>query len=50
MLRHRVSGIKVHDARIVAAMIVHRVENILTFDLEDFKRYPEVVVVHPNSV
>lgn len=50
MLRHRVSGIKVHDARIVAAMIVHRVENILTFDLEDFKRYPEFVVVHPNSV
>ena len=38
VLDHRVSGIQVHDARIVAAMMVHRVYQILSFDLYDFKR------------
>jgi predicted nucleic acid-binding protein len=50
VLQHRVSGIKVHDARIVAAMSVHQVPRILTFDLEDFKRYENITVVHPNSL
>lgn len=36
---YRVSGIQVHDARIVAAMMVHQVDQILSFDLDDFKRY-----------
>jgi predicted nucleic acid-binding protein len=49
VLQHRVSGIKVHDARIVAAMSVHQVPKILTFDLDDFKRYENITVVHPNS-
>jgi predicted nucleic acid-binding protein len=49
VLQHRVSGIKVHDARIVAAMSVHQVAKILTFDLDDFKRYENITVVHPNS-
>src|ERR1700694_1649872 len=31
VLQHRVSGIKVHDARIVAAMTVYQVPTILTF-------------------
>jgi predicted nucleic acid-binding protein len=48
-LRYRVSGIKVHDTRIVAAMTVHRVSKILTFDLEDFKRYENITVLHPSS-
>jgi len=45
-----VSGIQVHDARIVAAMLVHQVQAILTFDLDDFKRYPGIVVIHPNAI
>ena len=49
VLRHRVLGIKVHDARIVAAMSIHQVSKILTFDLDDFKRYENITVVHPNS-
>jgi predicted nucleic acid-binding protein len=49
VLQHRVSGIKVHDARIVAAMSVHQVPKILTFDLEDFNRYENITVVHPTS-
>jgi predicted nucleic acid-binding protein len=50
VLQHRVSGIKVHDARIVAAMSVHQVPKILTFDLDDFKRYENITVVHPDSL
>ena len=50
VLQHRVSGIQVHDARIVAAMNVHQVSKILTFDLDDFKRYTGITVVHPAEV
>jgi predicted nucleic acid-binding protein len=49
VLQHRVSGIKVHDARIVAAMSVHQVSKILTFDLGDFRRYESITVIDPNS-
>ena len=50
VLDHRVSGIHVHDARIVAAMTVHQVNRILTFDVNDFKRYRHINVVSPKSV
>ena len=49
-LQHRVSGIQVHDARIVAAMTVHQVHRILTFDLADFKRYTGITFIHPAQV
>src|SRR5450759_1407280 len=50
VLQHRISGIQVHDARIVAAMTVHQVNKILTLDLDDFKRYTGIIVVHPAQV
>lgn len=50
VLQHRVAGIHVHDARIAAAMIVHHVPSILTFDVDDFKRYSQVSVIDPKSV
>ena len=50
VLDHRVSGIQVHDARIVAAMMVNRVGRILTFDRDDFKRYTGIAVVHPTEI
>lgn len=34
-----VSGVQVHDARLVAAMLVHNVKHILTFNTSDFFRY-----------
>ena len=47
-----VSGVQVHDARLVAAMIVYNVTHILTFDVKDFERYaPErIVAVDPAAV
>jgi predicted nucleic acid-binding protein len=50
VLDREVSGIQVHDARIVAAMDVHRVTRILRFDVDDFKRYTGIAVVHPAEV
>ena len=44
--QHRVVGSKVHDARLVAAMQVHGIERLLTFNADDFARFP-IVVVHP---
>jgi predicted nucleic acid-binding protein len=45
-----VSGAKVHDARIVAAMIVHGVRQLLTLDDSDFGRYTEIVAVLPKNI
>ena len=48
---HQVSGLKVHDARLVAAMNVHQVPAIVTFDAADFNRFtPAIEVVHPEDV
>jgi hypothetical protein len=37
---HGVIGSQVYDARLVAAMTVHGVGRILTFNVADFSRYP----------
>lgn len=46
---HHVLGSKVHDARLVAAMTVHGIRRILTFNTGDFKRYP-VEALHPEAI
>ena len=45
-----VSGKKAHDARLVAAMSVHGVSHLLTFNIADFARYPAVTVLDPSAV
>lgn len=47
-----VSGVQVHDARIVAAMLVHHVTHILTFNTSDFARYSSIgiVAVDPKTL
>lgn len=45
-----VKGVNVHDARLVAACIIHGLTHILTFNDRDFKRYKEITVVHPDTV
>lgn len=47
---HRVIGKQAHDARLVAAMIVHNVTHLLTFNADDFKRYETMTAVTPESV
>lgn len=47
---HRVIGKQAHDARLVAAMLVHGVTHLLTFNDRDFKRYNEITVVDPKNI
>jgi len=47
---YRVSGVQVHDARLVAAMLVHGIPNLLTLNVADFARYAKLIAaVHPDS-
>ncbi|HJT69510.1 MAG TPA: hypothetical protein VJ731_04885 [Terriglobales bacterium] len=43
-------GVQVHDARLVAAMRVHGVKRILTFNDKDFARYTDIAALHPGTV
>jgi predicted nucleic acid-binding protein len=50
VIKHQVLGKQVYDARLVAAMNVHNVTHLLTFNTADFKRYEKITVVDPSSV
>jgi predicted nucleic acid-binding protein len=50
VVQHAVSGVQVHDARLVAVMGVHGVRHILTLNAADFGRYSGITVVHPSAV
>jgi predicted nucleic acid-binding protein len=50
VIQHKVSGKPAHDARLVAAMQVHGLSGIPTFDKSGFSRYPGIEVVHPQQV
>lgn len=50
VVAHSVSGRQVHDARLVATMIVHRVTHLLTLNVGDFARYPEITALPPESL
>jgi predicted nucleic acid-binding protein len=50
VVRHHVSGKQAHDARLVAAMQVHGIGSILTFNTSDFTRYSDIQVVDPAQV
>jgi len=47
---HRVLGRNAHDARLVAAMHVHGIEKILTFNVKDFVRFGDITVLDPARV
>jgi len=45
-----VCGLQVHDARLVAAMLVNQVGHILTFNVADFSRFSKIKALHPDAV
>ncbi len=52
---HLVSSIPIigkngHDARFVAAMTVHGLTHILTFNIQDFRKYPGITAVSPADI
>jgi len=49
--KHSVRGKAVHDARLVAAMMRHRVTHLLTFNSDDFARYADAItILQPHSL
>jgi predicted nucleic acid-binding protein len=50
LVAHGVSGVQVHDARLVAAMHAHEIKHILTFNGKDFARYTDIEAVHPRNI
>ena len=47
---HAVLGKNAHDARLVAAMLVHGVTHLLTFNDQNFRRFTVVTVLTPAAV
>ena len=52
VVTYNVSGVQVHDAHLVAAMLANGVSHILTFNSADFTRYADagIVVVDPSTL
>ncbi|ALF53239.1 twitching motility protein PilT [Nostoc piscinale CENA21] len=50
VIAYSIQDINVHDARLVAAMQVHGLTHILTFNISDFARYSEITAVNPSTV
>ncbi len=48
--QQNVLGKSAHDAHVVAAMIVHGISTILTFNKADFLRYSTVNAITPDEV
>lgn len=50
VIQHQVIGKPTHDARLVAAMNVHKLTHLLTFNMNDFKRFTSITAVDPSSI
>jgi hypothetical protein len=46
----KVSGIQVHDARLVAAMHLHGIQNLLTINVKDSRRFSGIAVHSPEEL
>ena len=47
VIAQRVLGVQVHDARLAAAMSLHGLTEILTFNSRDFARYSGITAITP---
>ena len=47
---HAIVGKNVHDAHLVAAMVVHGITHLLTFNQQDFQRFTNITVLTPTEV
>jgi predicted nucleic acid-binding protein len=45
-----VTGKRVHDARLVAVLEVHSINNLITFNTADFVVFPALSLVDPHSL
>lgn len=47
---NQIGGYKAYDARLVAAMMVHSIDRLLTFNDADFKYYSRITVETPKGI
>ncbi len=47
---HKISGLQVHDTKIVASMNVHNISMLTTFNEKDFKRFTMINVINPKDI
>lgn len=47
--RYEVSGKKIHDANIVATMLVHGLTHLLTYNVDDFARFEGEITLVPSD-
>jgi predicted nucleic acid-binding protein len=50
VISNRVSGAKVHDARLAAVMMAYNISQIVTFNVGDFARFSGIEAVHPDKI
>ena len=50
VVAHQVIGVAVHDAKLVATMIVARIQHVFTMNSADFQRYPGLTIWTPDDV
>jgi predicted nucleic acid-binding protein len=50
VVTHQVLGKNAHDARLVAAMAVHGITHLLTFNTGHFSRYPGITALDPAAL
>ena|SRR5258708_5422051 len=48
--RYQIQGVAVHDARLVATMVVCGIHDLLTLNPNDFRRYLNIRVETPESI
>jgi predicted nucleic acid-binding protein len=47
---YKISGVQVHDARLVAMMNVYGIQNIITLNTKDFSRFQNISVIEPKNI
>lgn len=50
LVDYAISGVQMHDARLVAIRRVHGVKRILTFNTRDFQRFEDIKAVLPQDL
>lgn len=50
IVAYQVTGVAVHDAKLVATMITVGISHILTLNGDDFRRYSEIAAMTPEAV
>jgi len=48
--QYAIKGKPAHDARLVAAMVCHGIEQLLTFNRTDFTRFTQITILEPEKV